>query len=93
MALLCCMTILKPNLLFMIARRHMMHTCTSSVVSPIFNLVEWRNILLTRGPSKSSPEDFIECDDLIVPLFLTDDDVDDGEKKASLKMLSSNEVL
>ena len=70
-----------------------MHTCTSSVVSPIFNLVEWRNILLTRGPSKSSPDDFIEWDDLIVPLFLTEEDVDEGEKKVSLKMLSSNKVL
>ena len=70
-----------------------MHTCTSSVVSPIFNLVEWRNILLTRGPSKSSPDDFIEWDDLIVPLFLTEEDVDEGEKKVSLKMLSSNKVF
>jgi hypothetical protein len=60
-----------------------MHTWTSSVVSPIFSLVEWRSILVTRGPSKSRP-DFDECDDLTVPLF---------EKKVSLRMLSSNEVL
>ena len=93
MALLCWMTMLKPNLLFMIARRHMMHTCTSSVVSPIFSLVECLNILLTRGPSKSSPEDLTECDDFIVPLFFADEEVDDVEKRASLKMLSSNDVL
>jgi hypothetical protein len=29
----------------------------------------------------------------MVPLFFADDEVDDVEKRASLKMLSSNDVL
>lgn len=53
MALLCWITMLNPDLLFMIARRHMMQTWMSSVVSPIFNLVECRMSLDIRGPSRS----------------------------------------
>ena len=53
MACSCPMTILNPNLLFIIARRHIIHTWISSVASPIFNLVECLNCLAILGPSKS----------------------------------------
>ena len=57
MARLCWMTMLNPYLLFMIALRHMMHTWMSSVVSPIFNLVEWRISFDIRLPSRSRADD------------------------------------
>ena len=53
MACSCAITMLNPNLLFIIARRHMMQTWMSSVASPIFNFVECRSCLAIRGPSKS----------------------------------------
>ena len=53
MACSCPMTMLNPNLLFIIARRHIIHTWISSVASPIFNLVECLNCLAILGPSKS----------------------------------------
>uniref|UniRef100_A0A6B0U5W1 Uncharacterized protein n=1 Tax=Ixodes ricinus TaxID=34613 RepID=A0A6B0U5W1_IXORI len=37
-AWVCSMTMLKPNLLFMIALRHMIHTWMSSSASPMCNL-------------------------------------------------------
>ena len=67
MALLCWMTMLKPNLLFMMARRHMMQTWMSSLLSPILSLVERRISLSIRGPSMSRlvPDiDFLETEPL-----------------------------
>ena len=60
MACSCAITILNPNLLFIIALKHIMHTWISSVVSPIFSLVECRKSLDIRGPSKSDFPDFFE---------------------------------
>ena len=69
MACSCAMTILKPNLLFMMARRHIIQTWISSVVSPIFSLVECRIHLFIRGPSKSLLSLFFE---LTVPKITED---------------------
>ena len=55
-ARLCCITMLNPDLLFMIALRHMMHTWMSSVVSPILSFVECRISFDIRGPSRSRLE-------------------------------------
>ena len=82
MACSCAMTILKPNLLFMMARRHIIQTWISSVVSPIFNLVECLIHLFIRGPSKSLLSLFFE---LTVPKITEDFLLDLKEIKGKIK--------
>lgn len=67
-ASVCWITILKPYLLFIIALKHIIHTCISSFVSPIFNFAAWRDLRLTPGLSNVSILGLRVCE-LILELF------------------------
>ena len=89
---LCFITILNPYLLFMIARRHIMHTWISSVTSPILRsfsrLADFLNSLRVNSDFRLRMERFIFL--LELPKLPPSDRFDSSSSNSSFCRITSN---